>query len=103
MFNIFGRSSWKLWLWTESQFATKLWLSPIKLKKVFGYESQRFIKNKKNNRGQNYKPTLDESKYGWTPVFDWFHDKRQKFRDESWTYLANRYWKELGFKFDPKK
>jgi len=100
MIKFFGRSSWKLWTYSTSQLATKLWLSMTNLNKIFKLESTNYVKQRNKN---NLKVTADMKIYWGTPIFDGMIDKRNKFRPESWQYLARKYWSEYGFSFDENK
>lgn len=72
----------------------------INLNKIFKIESLSYVRQRKKN---NLPVTMDMKKYWGTPTFDWAIDKRNKFRPESWQYLARKYWSEYGFNFDKNK
>jgi len=91
-----------MWLWNEAQFARKIGLSSMKFKKILNIEVERYVNSKRKNFWKDYKFKADELKYGGIPLFDWFHDKRQKFREESAKFLVSKYGKTYNFSFDPK-
>jgi len=97
MFWFGSKSSWKLWLWNTTQLAGKIGLSTMKLNKIFTIEVQRYVNSKRNNYWKDYKFTANELKYGGTPTFDGFHDKRQMFREESANFLRKKYWSTYWF------
>lgn len=97
MFWFWTKSSWKLWLWNSWQLAWKIGLSSMKLNKIFKIEAQRYVNSKRSNYWKDYKFTANELKYGGTPIYDWFHDKRQMFREESAKFLINKHWSTYWF------
>ncbi len=81
-----------LWIWGEVQFASKIWITISQLKKIFKVESERFAETHR-------KISSDEKLYWWTPTYNWFFDKRNKFTEESLIYILSKYKPQIeGFK-----
>lgn len=100
MIRLSSGQSWKLWTYWLQQLARKLGLTSKRLNTILEIEAKSYVAWRKRNK----RPvTSDMLKYGNTPIFDWFHDKRNKFRDDSAKYLADKYWKEYKFDFDKNR
>jgi len=92
-------SSWKLWIWWKEQLRQKLWLTTLKFNRVLKAEIERNYFAKIKNKWKTYKFSQYEKDFWSIPNFDWAHDKRQMFREESAKHLARYHGKSYWFTF----
>lgn len=103
----------RLWIYNETEFSKRLWLSYPKFKKLMNLEVERFSKILKQQWKDYYEAKISENplilKYGNTPIFPNHPNKHSAcvFNDKSWVYLEkmwsskNKYneWKDMPYDF----